>query len=132
MLTGASLDEQCLLNSVKQTGLAQFKQRSAKAIVIELAGLDTEFDLISLNEFTSERKLMSVLVRDRRSGQLFVYAKGAESQIMNRLSAESRASPLSEQVAREIVRFGSAGLRTLVFAMRQLDTSEFESIDLSD
>lgn len=79
LLTGSSLDEQCLLNKVKSLGAAQFAQRTAQSIQIEIEGRVEDYDVLAINEFTSERKLMSLIVRSKATGQLFVFAKGAES-----------------------------------------------------
>ena len=63
MLTGASLDEVCLLNQVKKEDVASFKSRTAKSIHIqEGAGAIKDYDILGINEFTSERKIMSVMV----------------------------------------------------------------------
>ena len=95
VLTGASLDEQCLLNMVKDEGLARFTSRSEKMITIEIGAehdasvskdAENEFEILALNEFTSDRKLMSIAVRRKADQKCYVYAKGAESQIMARLS----------------------------------------------
>ena len=75
---------------------------------------------------------MSVVVQDRATGKLYVYAKGAESQIMDRLTPESMHSALKIRIQEEVVRFGSQGLRTLVFAMRQMTEEECSSIDWSN
>lgn len=73
-----------------------------------------------MNEFTSERKIMSVVVRDCASGRYYSFVKGAESKIMERLSETAAQSPMKDQINREVLRFGSKGLRTLVFAMKEL------------
>ena len=86
---------------------------------------------MAINEFTSERKIMSVIVRDRATGQLFVYAKGAESKIASLLNDESKAGSLKTQIEAEVYRFGSKGLRTLVFAMRPMSENELKTIDLN-
>jgi len=49
-------------------GVARFKGRSAKSITIEIGGFELNYDIICLNEFSSERKLMSVVVRDSATG----------------------------------------------------------------
>ena len=79
-------------------------------------------------EFTSERKLMSVVVRDA-SGQLFVFAKGSEAQIIERLTEESAASELRQAIEAKVFDFGGKGLRTLVFAMRTMSEEEFAEIN---
>ena len=61
---------------------------------------------------------MSVLVRERASGKVFVFAKGAESAILTRLSSESSSSAMRRKIDEEVIRFGQRGLRTLVFASK--------------
>ena len=85
-----------------------------------------------MNEFSSERKLMSIVARDRIDGKVYIFAKGAESEIMSRLSLESQESPLSAQVEKEVRSFGNMGLRTLCFAMREMSEEEFSSTNWSD
>ena len=59
-----------------------------------------------MNEFTSERKIMSVVVQERSTGKYFSFVKGAESQIMNRLSIASANSPMKDKIEKEVFRFG--------------------------
>ena len=128
VLTGSSLDEQCLLNQVKKENIACFKSRSAKSVHIQI-GSDTnllDYDILAINEFSSERKLMSVIVKDKSTGQHFCFAKGAESQIMARLSDESSGSALKQRIEEEVFSFGGKGLRTLVFAVREMTQEEID------
>lgn len=46
------------------------------------------FELLQLIEFNSDRKRMSILVRDPTDGLLKLYVKGADSIIMDRLGKE--------------------------------------------
>ena len=82
-----------------------------------------------MNEFSSERKLMSVAVLEKATGKHYVFAKGAESQIMARLNAESAQGALRKRIEEEVFNFGGQGLRTLVFAMREMSQEEANSID---
>ena len=79
VLTGASLDEVCLLTKVTDEGVASFNSRTARTISIKVGGQDIEYEIIQLNEFTSERKIMSTLVREKDTGRYFSFVKGAES-----------------------------------------------------
>jgi len=98
LLTGASLDEQALLQAVDESKAGWFIERSAKTLTINLAGNELQYDMICINEFSSERKLMSVVVRDQKDGKLYVFAKGAESQIMARLSDDSKSSAFKSRM----------------------------------
>lgn len=107
VLTGASLDEQCLLKSIQDEKVAEFIFKSSKEIKIRIGEQTLDYDFIFMNEFSSERKLMSVIVRDRQDGKIYVYAKGAENKIMERLSPESAESELKDEVNAQILNFGS-------------------------
>ena len=56
----------------------------------------TQFELLETLEFSSERKRMSVVVRERSSGRLQLYTKGADETIFPRLrDGEGDGSPCS-------------------------------------
>lgn len=57
-------------------------------MTIKIGEETLEYDLICMNEFSSERKIMSVVVREKVTGKLFVYVKGAGSKINERLSED--------------------------------------------
>ena len=94
------MDEQCLLNLVSSQGVARFISRTIDTIKIqvgsELSTFCSEevYEVLAVNEFTSERKLMSIAVRETGTGKCFVFVKGAESEIMDRLAPESYQSAL--------------------------------------
>ena len=90
---------------------------------------DLEYEILCINEFSSERKIMSVVVKEKLTERYFCFAKGAESQIFASLSSESAESALKKKVEAETFNFGSKGLRTLVFAMREMTNQEVDSID---
>lgn len=80
VLTGASLDEQALLQALEQSKCGEFVERSARTITIKLDhSRELVYDMIRINEFSSKRKLMSVVVRDQTDDRLYVFAKGADS-----------------------------------------------------
>mmetsp|Transcript_25517 Transcript_25517/g.19274 ORF Transcript_25517/g.19274 Transcript_25517/m.19274 type:complete len:109 (-) Transcript_25517:1835-2161(-) len=64
--------------------------------------------------------MMSVVVEEVKSGQIILYAKGADSAIFQKLSTQI-AQPFLTKTEDDIVHFSTKGLRTLCFAMRVLD-----------
>uniref|UniRef100_A0A182Q3R9 Phospholipid-transporting ATPase n=1 Tax=Anopheles farauti TaxID=69004 RepID=A0A182Q3R9_9DIPT len=81
-----------------------------------------EYERLAVLEFTSDRKRMSIIVRDVH-GQIWLYTKGAESHVLP-LCAHS---PLIEVTQRHIDEFAKLGLRTLAVARRRLTEQEFRS-----
>jgi phospholipid-transporting ATPase len=63
--------------------------------------------------FTSDRKRMSVILRDPRDNRIKMYIKGADSIIKNRLSPNQKLN-----LDNELNQFSTIGLRTLLIGMR--------------
>lgn len=82
-------------------------------------------ELLAVNEFDSDRKMMSVLVRIPSSGRIVLYCKGADSSMLK--SCDPRANPYTAHCSSHIDKFASTGLRTLVAAYRDVSPAEAES-----
>ncbi len=65
---------------------------------------------------------MSVLIQ-LPSGQYVLYSKGADSKIMSRLDTDALVNSISvvEDTVAEVMEWGQDGLRTLMFAYRELE-----------
>lgn len=74
-------------------------------------------------EFTSDRKRMSVIVRDA-GGKKWIYTKGAESYVFP-LCANSSAGMVTKTDA-HISDFARLGLRTLAIARREISETEYQ------
>jgi magnesium-transporting ATPase (P-type) len=72
---------------------------------------------------------MSLVVKNKATDEIFVFVKGAENKINERLCKESFESAVKKKIDAEVYRFGAKGLRTLVFAMRRMTTNEHSTID---
>lgn len=78
-----------------------------------------KFRRLHVLEFDSDRKRMSVVVRDRR-GAVRVVTKGAESSVLPRCD-----SGPAEATARHIDDYAGVGLRTLAVAVRRMGEDEY-------
>lgn len=74
------------------------------------------FEVLRVLHFSSDRKRMSVILRDE-SGRVRLVCKGADSVILDR--CEAFASPRVETMA-HVDHFASEGFRILLFAEREL------------
>ncbi|EDW00128.1 phospholipid-transporting ATPase IF [Drosophila grimshawi] len=83
---------------------------------------DLQFERLHVLEFSSERKRMSVIIRDE-SGVIWLYIKGAESSILPRCNPTSLIAQTDEQ----ITKYAKEGLRTLAVARRTLTESEYDA-----
>ena len=86
--SGASQDELCILRMVEEKGLAKLVAREATSMTIEILGDREIHDILKVNEFSSERKMMSVITKNRESGATQVFAKGAPDFLCSNLMKE--------------------------------------------
>ncbi|XP_071694162.1 probable phospholipid-transporting ATPase 4 [Rutidosis leptorrhynchoides] len=85
--------------------------------------VEREYKLLNLLEFSSSRKRMSVIVRDE-SGQIFLFSKGADNIIFDRLGDGGRT--YQHATTMHLADYAEDGLRTMVFAYRKIKDSEYE------
>eukprot|EP00597_Dinobryon_sp_UTEXLB2267_P003568 CAMPEP_0170078792 /NCGR_PEP_ID=MMETSP0019_2-20121128/15333_1 /TAXON_ID=98059 /ORGANISM="Dinobryon sp., Strain UTEXLB2267" /LENGTH=1265 /DNA_ID=CAMNT_0010291923 /DNA_START=401 /DNA_END=4198 /DNA_ORIENTATION=+ len=92
-------------------------------------------ELLAVNEFDSDRKMMSVLIRLPRgtdkTGGLLLLCKGADSSVLAMCNSGSdsvggHSSPFREQCEQHIQTYACSGLRTLVVACRYMSEQECE------
>lgn len=107
------------------TALADRKLASVTVKVLSANGLSAEtttFSIITILEFDSARKRMSVLMRDS-DGQAWLFSKGADAVMWPRLASGQNAEELrhAENVMGDMALIG---LRTLVFAYRTISEEE--------
>lgn len=85
----------------------------------------TTFELLGECEFTSERRRMSVVVRDT-SGEVLVFTKGADVALWKRLGP-SHSPALLADTQRSLDLFALQGLRTLLVAYRKVSPSDWKT-----
>ena len=121
--SGSSVDEICLLETVEQKQLARFVARDTQTITVEILGELERYNYVKFHEFTSERKMMSVVVKDAQTDQMLVFAKGSDSAIADRQDAQhlQNADFMDYEFAN---KFAAEGLRTLAFAYREVAEDE--------
>lgn len=82
----------------------------------------TSFEVIRRMNFTSDRKRMSILVRDPLDGQVKLLVKGADSIIQERL-----ANPALPEKTQDFLKTASTqGLRTLLMATKVVSEREVQ------
>jgi len=75
-------------------------------------------------EFNSDRKRMSILLKDPEDGHYKLYCKGADSIIKERLEKSSLESDMMRSMDDFLTKASVKGFRTLLMAMKILDESE--------
>ena len=125
----ASPDEAALVTAAKNFGFFFYRRTPTTIYVreshVEKMGkvLDVSYEILNVLEFNSTRKRQSVVCR-YPDGRLVLYCKGADSVIFERLGDGN--GDLKKTTREHLEQFGSAGLRTLCLAYRDLSTDMYE------
>lgn len=85
MYSGASQDEVTFLEMCRDSGVARFILREQDLIRIEVQGNQEEYQIVRNIEFTSDRKMMSVVVKRLADGKYINFVKGADMAIVPRI-----------------------------------------------
>ena len=78
-------------------------------------------------EFTSERKRMSIIVRDPDDGLIKLYCKGADSVILARLDDKLTDPDIQAKTESFLLNASTNGLRTLCLGMRILSEQDIQA-----
>ncbi|KAK7348533.1 hypothetical protein VNO80_23091 [Phaseolus coccineus] len=126
----ASPDEAALVIAAKNFGFFFYRRTPTMIYVreshVEKMGKiqDVSYEILNVLEFNSTRKRQSVVCR-YPDGRLVLYCKGADTVIYERMADSSNNI---KKVTREhLEQFGSAGLRTLCLAYKELHPDVYES-----
>lgn len=84
-------------------------------MVIEINGEQKRYKLLHVLEFNSDRKRMSVIVREP-TGRILMLCKGADSILENRMLE----SVYHNKTFGALQKFASMGLRTLMLAEKYI------------
>ncbi|XP_020795715.2 phospholipid-transporting ATPase IC [Boleophthalmus pectinirostris] len=117
----ASPDEEALVGAARELGWA-FISRTRDFIIISELGVQRQYQVLALLDFTSKRRRMSVLVREPEGG-LKLYSKGADIVILERLQKDC---PHQERTEIALEVFSESCLRTLCVAVRSVSEELWE------
>ncbi|XP_008060748.1 probable phospholipid-transporting ATPase VD [Carlito syrichta] len=110
------------------------QSRTPEQVTVDLAALGPlTFQLLHILPFDSVRKRMSVVVRHPLSNQVVVYTKGADSVIMELLSAaspdgaslEKQQMTIRDKTQKHLDDYAKRGLRTLCIARKVMSDTEY-------
>lgn len=118
----ASPDEAALVMEAKVNGF-RFVQRTNKAITLRVFEDEEEWELLSMIEFTSTRKRMSVVVRSPHDGKLMVYCKGADTMIFERIDPNQDGD--IAKTKKILDEFACDGLRTLCLGSKTISEEAY-------
>ena len=116
----SSPDEAALVDGAKSLGYL-FHTRRPRSVTIAVDGKNLEYEILTINEFNSTRKRMSVVVRTP-DGRILLLIKGADTVIFERLAREN---PILDQTMVHLEEYANEGLRTLCLASREVSAKEY-------
>ncbi|KAL5466772.1 hypothetical protein EMCRGX_G030921 [Ephydatia muelleri] len=119
----SSPDEVALVKWTESVGLA-LVERDLTSLCLETPdGQSLRYDILQIFPFTSETKRMGIIVRDRGSGQITFYMKGADVVMMSKVQYNDWVEEECGNMARE-------GLRTLVVGKKVLSEEQYASFEI--
>ncbi|KAG2549151.1 hypothetical protein PVAP13_9KG173000 [Panicum virgatum] len=125
----ASPDEAALVAAAKNFGFFFYRRTPTTVMVreshVERMGSiqDVPYEILNVLEFNSTRKRQSVVCRFP-NGRLVLYCKGADNVVYERLADGNH--DMKKTSREHLEQFGSAGLRTLCLAYRDLSREQYE------
>ncbi|KAL9327314.1 hypothetical protein ACSQ67_007959 [Phaseolus vulgaris] len=126
-----SPDEAAFLIAARELGFEFYGRGQTSLSTFELDPVsrnkvERKYKLLSVLEFNSSRKRMSVIVEDEE-GKILLLCKGADSIMFERLAKNGRE--FEEKTMEHVHEYADAGLRTLILAYRELGTEEYKEFD---
>ncbi|XP_012878154.1 PREDICTED: phospholipid-transporting ATPase IK [Dipodomys ordii] len=117
----ASPDEEVLVTAARNLGYV-FRSRTQDTITVLELGEERVYQVLAMMDFTSDRKRMSVLVRNPE-GSICLYTKGADTVILERLYKRGEMEETTEEI---LADFAGQTLRTLCLAYKEVSEEDFE------
>jgi magnesium-transporting ATPase (P-type) len=118
----SSPDELAFINMAKLCGWEYLGLNSSNELCVRTGKGEVKYKLLHMIEFDSDRKRMSVIME--KDDKVVVYCKGADNIITSRL--KNKDSKTSRAVAERIGEWSRQGLRTLLFARREIDKNDYQ------
>ena len=124
---GSSPDEEALVEAAAELGFV-FSSKSVDTLNINVLGNLELYKVLQVFEFSSDRKRMSVLVRQilngGRLGKISLFTKGADDVIF--AACHKHDGKLLKDTNIHLEAFAEVGYRTLCVAMREISEMEYK------
>ena len=121
---GTSPDDLELVKAAMQQGY-KLVNTTINTKTIRIAGIDYSYEILKVLGFSSERKRMSIIVKDNSGIKLYI--KGADCEISKRLSKRSIENENFKTISNGLIEFSKKGLRTLMIAYRRIRKEDYDS-----
>ncbi|GEM11564.1 phospholipid-translocating ATPase [Rhodotorula toruloides] len=118
----SSPDEVAIVRFTESIGLTLSARDRTSITLRTAAGASLSYDVLEIFPFTSESKRMGIVVRERHTGEIVFYQKGADV-VMARIVA------YNDWLEEECGNMAREGLRTLVMARKRLSEETWREFD---
>lgn len=120
-----SQDEDALVNAASRLHMV-LMSKNGYTVEINFSGTIIRYEILDILEFTSERKRMSVVVKDSQNGKIFLLSKGADEAMLPCAYAGQQIRTYVDAVE----QYAQLGLRTLCLGWRELRDEEYKDWSL--
>ncbi|CAK9138407.1 unnamed protein product [Ilex paraguariensis] len=120
-----SQDEEALVRAAAHLHMI-FVNKNANSLEINFNASIIQYEVLDTLEFTSDRKRMSIVIKDCRGGKTFLLSKGADEAILPHALPGQQTRTFAEAVE----QYAQLGLRTLCLAWRELEEDEYREWSL--
>ncbi|KAF5950191.1 hypothetical protein HYC85_012184 [Camellia sinensis] len=120
-----SQDEEALVRAAAYLHMV-FVNKSANTLEINFNGAMIQYEVLDTLEFTSDRKRMSVVVKDCKSGKMVLLSKGADEAILPYACTGKQTRTFADAVE----QYSQLGLRTLCLAWHEIEEDEYREWSL--
>ena len=136
--TGPSPDDVVLVDTAKRIGYKLVNMKS-EILTLEISSqidagkTEESYQRISIIEFTSDRKRMSVIFKDLTTGKYLIFMKGADSEVLKTLANPQDPEILKnldkykEKIKTYGTQFSTRGFRVLLMAFKYISKKEYKS-----
>eukprot|EP01083_Nonionella_stella_P079459 218061_1 len=123
--SAASPDEKALVEAAARLGVIM-QVRNNDTVELRVFLKRERYDILHVIPFDSDRKRMSIILRERESNRIVLFCKGADQVIIARLSEEDKSRIATRSTILSAETYAREGLRTLFIAFREIDPHELD------
>ncbi|CAI8589747.1 unnamed protein product [Vicia faba] len=116
-----SQDEDALDQAAAQPHMI-FVNKSGNIFEAKFNTTILQYEVLEILEFTSDRKRMSVVLKDCQDGKILLLSKGADEAIL----PYARAGQQTRHFIKAVEQYAHLGLRTLCLVWRELKKDEYQ------
>jgi phospholipid-translocating ATPase len=119
----SSPDELCLVKFGESLGYKLTHRTSTEISITNPTGATETYEILDNFPFTSDRKRMGIIVKDKLTSQILFWLKGADIIMKDKVNISDK-----DFLIQESETLASNGLRTLVFAQKILTTEVYQEM----